>query len=105
MVGCPRQQYSEAAAGGATRTASGVKIFTERLSAADDIDIDTLHLPGGPGVHAAAADRVQSKNVSLSWRVVFRSPLPTHHSVSAMSKAHSTHFFASSMVILPFHCH
>ena len=43
--------------GGATRTASGVKIFTERLSAADDIDIDTLLLPGGPGVHAAAADR------------------------------------------------
>jgi transcriptional regulator GlxA family with amidase domain len=43
--------------GGATRTASGVKIFTERLSAADDIDIDTLLLLGGPGVHAAAADR------------------------------------------------
>ncbi len=43
--------------GGATRTASGVKIFTERLSAADEIDIDTLLLPGGPGVHAAAADR------------------------------------------------
>src|SRR5258708_1039430 len=43
--------------GGATRTASGLKLFTERLSAADDIDIDTLLLPGGPGVHAAAADR------------------------------------------------
>src|SRR5260370_8402394 len=43
--------------GGATRTASGVKIFTERLSAADDIDIDTLLLPGGPGAPPAAADR------------------------------------------------
>jgi transcriptional regulator GlxA family with amidase domain len=43
--------------GGATRTASGVRILTEPLSAADDIDIDTLLLPGGPGVHAAAADR------------------------------------------------
>jgi len=44
-------------AGGPTRTSSGVKIFSEQLSAADDIDIDTLLLPGGPGVHAAAADR------------------------------------------------
>ena len=43
--------------GGATRTACGVKIFSEGLSAADDIDIDTLLMPGGPGVHAAAADR------------------------------------------------
>jgi transcriptional regulator GlxA family with amidase domain len=43
--------------GGATLTASGLKIFTERLSAADDIDIDTLLVLGGPGVHAAAADR------------------------------------------------
>jgi len=42
--------------GGATRTSNGVKIFTEPLSAADDIAIDTVLLPGGPGVHAAAAD-------------------------------------------------
>src|SRR6516164_6607843 len=41
--------------GGAIRT-SGVKIFTQRLSAADNIDIDTLLLPGGPGLHAAAAE-------------------------------------------------
>jgi transcriptional regulator GlxA family with amidase domain len=43
--------------GGAMRTSSGVKIFAERLSAADNIDIDTLILPGGPGVHGAAEDR------------------------------------------------
>lgn len=53
----PYQPMVVSRSGGETRTAGGVKIFTERLSAADDIDIDTLLLPGGPGVHAAAADR------------------------------------------------
>src|SRR5260370_20808462 len=43
--------------GGATPTARGVKIFTERPSAAHDIDIDTLPLPGRPCVPPSTSDR------------------------------------------------
>jgi transcriptional regulator GlxA family with amidase domain len=44
------------AEGGLVTTSSGVKLMTEPLAKIAGREIDTIVVPGGPGVHAAAAD-------------------------------------------------
>jgi transcriptional regulator GlxA family with amidase domain len=43
--------------GGLVATSSGVKLMTEKLAGIAGKEIDTIIVPGGPGVHAAAEDR------------------------------------------------
>ncbi len=50
--------------GGAVRTSSGLPLLTERVATTRRTRIDTLILPGGPGVHDAAMDKA-----TVAWVV------------------------------------